>query len=74
MLEIRLSDVAIAIYLFIYGYSPREEAPNGIQWWYVPLVGSEEARRSASLRPPLKLDMQFYRIQLSRKRGLPRCN
>jgi hypothetical protein len=38
------------------------------------VVGSEEARRSASLRPPLKLDMQFYRIQLSRKRGLPRCN
>ena len=38
------------------------------------IVGSEEARRNASLRPPLKLDMQFYRIQLSRRCRFPRCN
>src|SRR5262249_12660587 len=31
-------------------------------------VGSEEARRSASLRPPLKLDVRFSRIQLSQRR------
>src|SRR3954447_21409581 len=33
-------------------------------------VGSEEARRSASLRPPLKLDVRFSRIQLSQRRIL----
>src|SRR5512147_1645068 len=31
-------------------------------------IGSEEARRSAGLRPPLKLDVRFSRIQLSQKR------
>src|SRR5512135_3897156 len=31
-------------------------------------VGSEEARRSAGLRPPLKLDVRFSRIQLSQRR------
>ena len=31
-------------------------------------VGSEEARRSAGLRPPLKLDVRFSRIQLSQWR------
>ena len=36
-------------------------------------VGSEEARRNASLRPPLKLDMQFYSIQLSRRCSFPGC-
>ena len=36
-------------------------------------VGSEEARRNASLRPPLKLDMQFSSIQLSRRCSFPRC-
>jgi hypothetical protein len=31
-------------------------------------VGSEEAPRRACLRPPLKLDVQFSRIQLSQRR------
>jgi hypothetical protein len=31
------------------------------------LVGSEEARLRASLRPPLKLHVRFSRMQLSRR-------
>jgi hypothetical protein len=37
------------------------------------LVGSEEARLHAGLRPPLKLHVQFSRMQLSRRFKLPRC-
>src|SRR6266536_5843674 len=37
-------------------------------------VGSEVARLRASHRPPLKLYVQFSRIQLSRRLTLPRCN
>src|ERR1035437_6487002 len=37
-------------------------------------VGSEVARLRAGHRPPLKLYMQFSRIQLSRRLTLPRCN
>jgi len=37
-------------------------------------VGSEVARVRAGHRPPLKLYMQFSRIQLSRRLTLPRCN
>jgi hypothetical protein len=37
------------------------------------LVGSEEARLRAGLRPPLKLHVQFSRMQLSRRFKLPRC-
>ena len=37
------------------------------------IVGSEEARRNASLRPPLKLDMLFYSIGLSRRCSFPGC-
>src|SRR5229473_103172 len=37
-------------------------------------VGSEVARLHASHRPPLKLYVQFSRIQLSRRLTLPRCN
>jgi len=36
-------------------------------------VGSEEARLRAGLRPPLKLHVQFSRMQLSRRFKLPRC-
>jgi len=36
-------------------------------------VGSEEARRSAGLRPPLKLRGRFSRMQLSRRRDITRC-
>src|ERR1035437_1652610 len=39
-----------------------------------PGVGSEVARLRASHRPPLKLYVQFSRIQLSRRLALPRCN
>ena len=38
------------------------------------LVGSEEARLRAGLRPPLKLHVRFSRMQLSRRHGTPRCN
>jgi hypothetical protein len=31
------------------------------------IVGSEEARLRASLRPPLKLHVRFSRMQLSRR-------
>src|SRR5574341_1179133 len=41
---------------FVFGPSPNP-----------PAVGSEEARSRASLRPPPKLDVQFSRIQLSRR-------
>jgi hypothetical protein len=34
-------------------------------------VGSEEARLRADLRPPLKLQVQFSRVQLSRGLTLP---
>src|SRR6266446_4765149 len=37
-------------------------------------VGSEVARLRAGHRPPLKLYVQFSRIQLSRRLTLPRCN
>src|SRR6516162_119546 len=40
-------------------------------------VGSEEARLHAGLRPPLKLHVQFSRMQLSRRRKtseMPRRN
>ena len=37
-------------------------------------AGSEEGRRSATLRPPLKPDAQFSRIRLSQElRGFPPC-
>ena len=53
--------------------------PPSLQWVPWPLlaealrfptfagVGSEEARIRASLRPPLKLHVQFSRMQLSRR-------
>src|SRR3954464_10869126 len=37
-------------------------------------VGSEVARLHAGHRPPLKLYVQFSRIQLSRRLTLPGCN
>ena len=30
--------VAIVFYVFLYGLSPRHWAPNGIEWWFVPLT------------------------------------
>lgn len=30
--------VAIVFYVFLYGFSPRYWAPNGIEWWFVPLT------------------------------------
>jgi peptidoglycan/LPS O-acetylase OafA/YrhL len=30
--------VAIVFYVFLYGFSPRYWAPNGIKWWFVPLT------------------------------------
>jgi len=35
------------------------------------LVGSEEARLHAGLRPPLELQVQFFPMQLSRRFKLP---
>ena len=37
------------------------------------IVGSEEARLRASLRPPLKLHVRFSRMQLSRRHITSRC-
>ena len=37
-------------------------------------VGSEVARLRAGHRPPLKLDVQFSRIQLSRRHTRLRCD
>jgi peptidoglycan/LPS O-acetylase OafA/YrhL len=31
-------EVAIVFYVFLYGFSPRYWAPNGIEWWFVPLT------------------------------------
>src|SRR5260370_28007246 len=39
-----------------------------------PVVGSEEARLRAGLRPPPKPCMQFSRTRLSRRHETPRCN
>ena len=41
---------------------------------YKRIVGSEEARLRAGLRPPPKPCMQFSRTRLSRRHGTPRCN
>ncbi len=30
--------LGIVTYIFIYGFSPRHFAPNGIEWWYLPLT------------------------------------
>jgi peptidoglycan/LPS O-acetylase OafA/YrhL len=30
--------VAIVFYVLLYGFSPRYWAPNGIEWWFVPLT------------------------------------
>ena len=30
--------VAMAFYLCLYGFSPRYWAPNGLEWWYLPLT------------------------------------
>jgi peptidoglycan/LPS O-acetylase OafA/YrhL len=30
--------IAIVFYMFLYGFSPRYFAPNGIEWWFVPLT------------------------------------
>lgn len=30
--------LAIAFYLLLYGFGPRYWAPNGIQWWFVPVT------------------------------------
>ncbi|MFA7268808.1 MAG: acyltransferase [Sterolibacterium sp.] len=30
--------IAIAFYFILYGLSPRYWAPNGIEWWFVPLT------------------------------------
>jgi len=59
--------VAFAGYAVSYIPSPRTRFSRAQS------VGSEEARRNASLRPPLKLDMQFSSIQLSRRCSFPRC-
>lgn len=29
---------AILFYVLLYGFSPRPTAPNGIEWWFVPLT------------------------------------
>ena len=47
---------------------PRDEARKDSGF-----VGSEEARVRASLRPPLKLHVQFSRMQLSRRHITLRC-
>src|SRR3954447_13113904 len=43
-------------------------------WLESVVVGSEVARLHAGHRPPLKLYVQFSRIQLSRRLTLPGCN
>lgn len=30
--------IAIVFYLFLHGFSPEYWAPNGIEWWFVPLA------------------------------------
>lgn len=30
--------LAVALYLFLYGFSPRPWAPNGLEWWFIPLT------------------------------------
>jgi peptidoglycan/LPS O-acetylase OafA/YrhL len=30
--------LAIALYVGMYGFSPRSWAPNGIEWWFIPLT------------------------------------
>jgi len=30
--------LAIVFYVILYGFSPRYFAPNGIQWWFIPLT------------------------------------
>lgn len=48
---------------------PRQVSLNGRRVHYptYSFVGSEEAPRRTNLRPPLKLDVQFSRIQLSQR-------
>ncbi len=49
---------AAALFLFV---------PRPARAQQPPIVGSEEARLHASLRPPLKLHVRFSRMQLSRR-------
>src|SRR5205809_3670337 len=55
---------------------PSTTSAGGIPLWFGCFVnvGSEVARLRAGRRPPLKLYVQFSRIQLSRRLTLPRCN
>lgn len=30
--------LAVALYVFIYGFSPSPRTPNGVEWWFIPLT------------------------------------
>jgi hypothetical protein len=54
-------------------FSPASaEDRSSLFGWFID-VGSEEARQSAGLRPPLKLHGRFSRMQLSRRLSTTEC-
>lgn len=60
---------AILFYLILYGFLPRPTAPNGIEWWFVPLtvlfLNGFHPETISSVVPggwPIAVEMNFYFI------------